>query len=86
MAPTNDMIAALQVVGREYGLCALNVLVCAHILVRYMRDVISDDPGHEQLNVEASRLADDIYSFSQSYVEKTHGAKTSLSSKRGRPC
>jgi len=86
MAPSNDLIAAMQIVARHHNLCALNMLVCAHVLVRYMRDVVSDHPDHEQLNVEASRLADDVYSFSQSYVETHHGEITTLSNRRGRPC
>ncbi len=86
MAPANDLIVMMQYVGRKHNICALNMLVCAHILVRYMRDVVSDDPAHEQMNVEASRLADDIYTFSQSYVEKNYGGITTLSNRRGKPC
>lgn len=86
MRPTNDLINAMQIVSRHHNLCAMNMLVCAHILVRYMRDVLSDHPDAEMINTEASRLAEDVYTYSQSYVEQHYGEITSLSSKRGRPC
>lgn len=82
----NDVLAALSIFGREHGLCALNALVCAHLLVVYMRDVISDDPDAERHNAEAARKAEDIYQYSQSHIEQNYGLRTTLSSKRGKLC
>jgi hypothetical protein len=82
----NDILAALSYLGREHGLCALNALVCAHILVVYMRDVISSDPDAERMNIEAARKAEDIYHYSQSHIEQKYGLRTTLSSKRGKLC
>lgn len=80
------MLGFLTYTSKENNLCALNALVCAHLLVVYLRDVISDDPDAVKLNTEAARKAEDIYQYSQAHVEKVHGAKTTLSSKRGKLC
>lgn len=82
----NDLLAFLSMSSRDNRLCALNALVCAHLLVVYMQDVISDDPDAVKLNTEAARKAEDIYNYSQVHVEQTYGVKTTLSSKRGKLC
>jgi len=86
MRAANDMLAALSIVGREHNLCALSALVCAHVLVVYMRDVISGDPDPDLSNAEAARKAEDLYQYSQAYVEQKYGLRTTLNSKRGKLC
>jgi len=86
MRAANDILAALNVFGREHNLCALNALVCAHLMVVYMRDVISSDPDAERLNTEAARKAEDMYQYSQAYIEQKYGLRTTLTSKRGKLC
>lgn len=82
----NDFLAVLSIVTRDEKLCALNALVCAHLLVVYLKDVISDDPEAELLNKQAAAKAEDIYVYSQAHLEQNYGVKTSLSNKRGRMC
>lgn len=82
----NDVLSALSVLSRSNQICSLNMLVCAHLLVVYMRDAISDDPKANELNRQASAKAQDIYDYSQAHVEQTYGVRTTLSNKRGKLC
>jgi hypothetical protein len=83
---SNDLLALLSIMAKDNRLCALNALVCAHLLVVYLKDVISDDPEAELLNKQAAAKAEDIYVYSQAHVEHTYNVRTTLSNKRGKLC